>query len=125
MRMGTGRRIARAAVGLATVAAVMAVAAPAQAASAGCTVGLFGSSCTTGTIPHNGRQIAYFVMGGTAPCFEADFAIYERSSGRRVFSRHVGSGSVSGTTYPVTGGRSYYGKITNSCWDAEASISTT
>lgn len=95
---------------------------PSAAAVTGCTVGLGGSGCTSGSISANssGHFIDYWVMGGTFPCFEADYRIVDAANGVTVRSGHVGSGSTSGRV-PGLYSR-YYIRITNSCWDAEANI---
>src|SRR4051794_7200140 len=90
-------RLIQVGIGLVGFLGMLTVGAPAHAASAGCDVGLFGSSCQTGSISANasGHYIDWSAMGGAAPCLSANIHVYS-ASGQSVFYRHIGSGSASG-----------------------------
>lgn len=107
---------------MALSATLVGIPSPAHAAAAYCTVGIGATSCTSGALAANssGHYLTYDVMGGTFPCFSADWKIYDVSNNVTVRSGHVGSGSTSGRVTGLYG--TYKIRITNSCWDAEAII---
>lgn len=122
MRLKARRNFFVASAATAATIGSLAVAAPAMAAFASCTVNIGATSCTSGALRANasGHWLDYEVGGGTLPCLSADWRVFDTSNNVTVKSGHVGSGDTSGRIPGLFG--SYKIKITSSCWDAEATI---
>ncbi|MBW9211762.1 hypothetical protein KV100_19100 [Mumia sp. zg.B21] len=123
MRFTKGRSLAAALASVLATGTLLA-AAPAQAASAGCTApywhGLGNRTCTTGSIPANSARYIYISV---TACKGSPWKVWDTGTGVTIAS---GTGSGQGTLIErkVTGlYGNYKGKLTDACYNDEIRLS--